>query len=151
VELVNAGVPVSELDRGLVDYFAGQYDVALAALDRHIAADLDSDGTARYYRALTLRELQRYQEAVTGLTSFINEYPDHPRWAEAWGDKAIIQWFNMGDLRTGAQTYLDFVAAAPARARDCGLFNGRGAHPGAGYPPRRSGPGLAARRRRVPR
>jgi soluble lytic murein transglycosylase len=115
VELVNTGVSVSELDRGLVDYFAGQYDVALAAIDRHIAADLDSDGTARYYRALTLRELQRYQEAATGLTGFINDYPDHPRWAEAWGDKALIQWFNMGDLRNGAQTYLDFVAAAPAR------------------------------------
>jgi soluble lytic murein transglycosylase len=116
VELVNSDVLVSELDRGLVDYFAGQYDVALAAFDRHIAAGLDSDGTARYYRALTLRDLQRFQEAVTGLTSFIADYPDHPRWAEAWGDKALIQWLNMGDYRNGAQTYLDFVAAAPTRA-----------------------------------
>ena len=49
VELVGAGVTVSDLDRGLVDYFAGQYEVALVALDRYIAADLDVDGTARYY------------------------------------------------------------------------------------------------------
>jgi len=115
VELVNADVLVSELDRGLVDFFAGQYDVALAAFDRHIAAGLDSDGTARYYRALTLRDLQRFQDAVTGLTSFIADYPDHERWAEAWGDKAFIQWFNIGEYSNGAQTYLDFVAAAPTR------------------------------------
>lgn len=113
VELVGANVAVSELDRGLVDYFAEQYDVALAAFDRHIAADLDSDGTARYYRALTLRDLQNYQAAVDALTDFVANYPDHPRWAEAWGDKAYIQWFLMGDYRAGAQTYLDFVAAAP--------------------------------------
>ena len=113
VELVSADVPVSELDRGLVDYFAEQYDVALAAFDRHIAADLDSDGTARYYRALTLRELVNYQAAVDALTDFIADYPDNPRWAEAWGDKAYTQWFLIGDYRNGAQTYLDFVAAAP--------------------------------------
>jgi soluble lytic murein transglycosylase len=115
VELVGASVPVSELDRGLVDYFAEQYDVALAAFDRHIAAGLDSDGTARYYRALTLRDLQSYQDAVTGLTAFIADYPDNPHWAEAWGDKAYIQWFLIGDHASGAQTYLDFVAAAPTR------------------------------------
>jgi soluble lytic murein transglycosylase len=115
VELVNTGVPVSELDRGLVDFFAEQYDVALAAFDRHIAAGLDSDGTARYYRALTLRDLQNHQAAVDALTDFIENYPDHPRWAEAWGDKAYIQWVLIGDYRNGVQTYLDFVAAAPAR------------------------------------
>jgi soluble lytic murein transglycosylase len=115
VELVSANVPVSELDRGLVDFFAEQYDVALAAFDRHIAAGLDSDGTARYYRALALRDLVNYQAAVDGLSSFITDYPDHPRWAEAWGDKAYIQWFLIGDYLSGAQTYLDFVAAAPTR------------------------------------
>ncbi len=115
VELVGADVPVSELDRGLVDYFARQYDVALAALDRHIAAGLDSDGTARYYRALTQRELQNYETAIQELTSFIADFPDHPRWSDAWGDKAYTQWFYIGDYRDGAQTYLDFVAAAPTQ------------------------------------
>jgi len=113
LDLVSANVPVSELDRGLVDYFAGQYDVALAAFDRHIDAGLDSDGTARYYRALTQRELQNYETAIQGFTSFIANYPDHPRWADAWGDKAYTQWFYTGDYLNGAQTYLDFVDAAP--------------------------------------
>ena len=115
VELVSAGVPVSDLDRGLVDYFAGQYDVALAAFDRHIEAGFDTDGTARYYRALTQLELQNHEMAIQGLTDFIADFPDHPKWAEAWGDKAYIQWFHRGDYLNGAQTFLDFVAVAPTR------------------------------------
>ena len=115
VELVSAEVPVSELDRGLVDYFAGQYDVALAALDRHIEAGFDTDGTARYYRALTQRELQNYEAALQGFSDFIANYPEHPRWADAWGDKAYTQWFYTGDYLNGAQTYLDFVDAAPTQ------------------------------------
>jgi soluble lytic murein transglycosylase len=115
VELVGAQVPVSDLDRGLVDYFAGQYDVALAALERYISDDLDTDGTARYYRALTQRELDNSPDAIQGLSDFIADYPDHPRWAEAWADKAYTQWFYTGDYLNGAQTYLDFVNAAPTQ------------------------------------
>jgi len=115
VELVAAQVPVSDLDRGLVDYFAEQYDVALAAFERYISDDLDTDGTARYYRALTQRELDNYVDAIQELTDFIANYPDHPRWAEAWGDKAYTQWFYNGDIQSGAQTYLDFVDAAPTQ------------------------------------
>jgi soluble lytic murein transglycosylase len=113
VELVGADVPVSDLDRGLVDYFADQYDVALAAFERYIDAGFDTDGTARYYHALTHRGLENYSHAVQGLTSFITDYPEHPRWADAWGDKAYTQWFYTGDYLNGAQTYLDFVAASP--------------------------------------
>ena len=36
VALVEAGIPVSDLDRGLVDYYAGQYGLALGALDRYL-------------------------------------------------------------------------------------------------------------------
>ena len=113
LELVSANVPVSDLDRGLVDYFADQYDVALAAFDRYISDGLDSNGTARYYRALTQQKLENYVEALQGLTSFIADYPDNPRWADAWGDKAYTQWFYTGDYLNGAQTYLDFVNASP--------------------------------------
>jgi soluble lytic murein transglycosylase len=114
VELVNANIPVSELDRGLVDYFAGQYTPGLAALDRYIESGLDGDGTARYYRALTLIGLKEYARAVEGLSYFITNYPDHPRWTDAWEEKASTLWFNLGDYPTAAQTYVDFVAAAPA-------------------------------------
>src|SRR5258708_8677364 len=74
VELVNANVQVDDLDRGLTDYFAGQYNPALAALDRYIAATPGNDGTVHYYRALTLEGQQNYQDALNELTVFIQHY-----------------------------------------------------------------------------
>ena len=113
VQLVDANVTVSDLSRGLVDYFAGQYDIALVALDRYIEADPTHDGTASYYRALTLREMQRTQDAIIALDEFIKAYPAHPRWTDAWTDKASLEWITQGDYAAGAKTLLDFVAAAP--------------------------------------
>ena len=113
VKLVDANVPVNDLDRGLVDYFAGAYDVALVAFDRYIKANPTHDGTASYYRALTLRDLQRNQEAIDALDAFIKSYPSHPRWTEAWEDKSFLEWAAQGDYQAGAKTLLDFVAAVP--------------------------------------
>ncbi|HSO11819.1 MAG TPA: tetratricopeptide repeat protein [Anaerolineales bacterium] len=113
IELVDANVTVSDLDRGLVDYFAGQYDIALVALDRYIEANPVNDGTAFYYRALTLREMQRTQDAILALDNFIKAYPVHPRWTDAWEEKAFLEWAVQGEYETGAKTFLDFVAAVP--------------------------------------
>lgn len=114
VELVNANVPVSDLDRGLVDYFAKQYDVALAAFDRYLAANPENDGTAHYYRALTLREFGRNQDAIEAWSYFIGNYPGHPQWAKAWEDKAYTQWAYEGQYTAAAQTLLDFVSVVPS-------------------------------------
>ena len=113
VALVNANVPVSDLNRGIVDYFAEQYDIALVAFDRYIAANQVNDGTAPYYRALTLKGMGRNDDAVKALAKFIKEYPSHPRWVEAWEEKAALEWIIMGDLEAGTKTYLDFVALVP--------------------------------------
>ena len=48
VALVNAGIPVDDLNRGLVDYYAAQYGYALDAFQRYITAGLDTDGTAAF-------------------------------------------------------------------------------------------------------
>jgi soluble lytic murein transglycosylase len=100
-----------------VDYFAAQYDVALVALDRFIKASPVNDGTAYYYRALTLREMKRTQEAIDQLDTFIKNHSDHARWVDAWSDKAFLQWAVQGDYRAGAQTLLDFVAGDPNSAK----------------------------------
>ncbi|HJQ13628.1 MAG TPA: tetratricopeptide repeat protein [Anaerolineales bacterium] len=114
VALVDAGIEVDDLDRGLVDYYADQYDVALVAFDRYIAANPINDGTPHYYRALTLRDLQRTQEAIDEFNSFITTTPDHPRAGDAWEEKGFLQWAVLGDYQAGIQTFLDFVAAYPA-------------------------------------
>jgi len=114
VALVDAGVPVDELHRGLVDYFAGQYGVALAAFDRYLAANPQEDGTVYHYRALTLRELGQYEDAVTEWTLLIQNYPNNRYWTTAWDEKAFTQWAYLEQYDQAAQTLLNFVSAAPA-------------------------------------
>jgi soluble lytic murein transglycosylase len=114
VSLLDAGGTVSELDRGLVDYFAGQYVVAIAAFDRYLSSNpADNDGTAYYYRALSRRNLSFYDEALQDYETFIGNYSSHPSWGDAWGEKAFIEWSQKGDYTKAAQTMLDFVSAAP--------------------------------------
>ena len=113
VELVAAEVPVNDLDRGLVDYFADQYSVALLAFDRYISAGLDTDGTARYYRALTQNELEDPLAALDGLKDFTTSYPENPRLADAWWKMADIYWLDFKDNKKGAETMLEFVSAHP--------------------------------------
>ncbi len=124
VVLVNAGVPVDDFNRGLVDYYAGQYLVqvdqyagqygyALDAFNRYVNAHPDNDGTVRYYRALTLEGLGEYQQAVDELTYFIDTYTANKHWEAAWSEKADVQWIHLDQPEAAAQTLLDFVAAAP--------------------------------------
>jgi len=115
VALVEADVPVNDLDRGLVDYYAGQYGVALAAFDRYITANpQNSDGTVQFYRAKALDGLGLYEEAVAEYTLFINNYPDNLHWQAAWDEKAGTQWFYLEQYDSASQTYLNFVTAMPA-------------------------------------
>lgn len=113
VELVDANIAVDDLDRALVDYFAEQYDIALVVFDRYIVANPVNDGTPHYYRALTLREMQRTQDAIDGLDNFIKSYPSHSRWEDAWQEKSYLEWVIQGDYTAGAQTLLDFVSTVP--------------------------------------
>jgi soluble lytic murein transglycosylase len=113
IELVDADIAVDDLDRALVDYFAGVYDVALVAFDRYIEANPVNDGTAHYYRAMTLKEMQNTDQAIQEFDNFIKSYPSHQRWEEAWQEKAFLEWAVLGDYVTGAQTLLEFVSTVP--------------------------------------
>jgi soluble lytic murein transglycosylase len=114
VELVNAKVQVDEFERGLVDYSAGQYEVALQAFDRYLAANPQNDGSAHYYRALTLRALDRYQDALDEFNLFISNYSDNSHWEMAWDKKSDLLWQDLENYQAAAQTLLDFVAAVPS-------------------------------------
>jgi soluble lytic murein transglycosylase len=115
--LVEANVPVNELSRGLVDYFAGQYGVALAAFDRYLQSNPADPGTARYYYGLATRALGGYSGAVTEWDRVIQNYPDHRFWDEAWEQKAYTQWFYLDQYTLAIQTLLDFVQLSPGHPR----------------------------------
>lgn len=110
VGLVNAGQPVNEFNRGLVDYFAGQYGVALAAFDRYIRATPDHDGSALYYRALTNRALGNYEAAVADYDQFIARYQTNRYWGAAWSERAFILWAYLEQHTRAAQSLEQFAA-----------------------------------------
>ncbi len=113
VALLDAGGEVNDLDRGIVDYYAGQYDVAIQRFDIYIAANPGNDGTVYFYRALARRDLDFYDEALQDFSTFIANYPTHPRWGGAWEEKYLVELYNLGLSDVAAQTLLDFVAAVP--------------------------------------
>ena len=122
VALVNDGVPVDDINRGLVDYFAGQYGYAIDAFQRFMDVNPQNDGTALYYKALTLFALGQYENAILSWDMFIQNYPDNPHWAAAWNGSlslpglAFTQWYFLGQYDVAAQTLLTFVQQAPADA-----------------------------------
>ncbi len=113
VALLDSGAEVNQLDRGLVDYFAGQYDVAIAAFDRYMTESPTNDGTAYYYRALAYRDLGNYEAALKDFSTFTTNYSSHPNWGDAWGEKAFVEWYHLGSNDIAAQTLLNFVAGVP--------------------------------------
>ncbi len=114
ITLVEAGVPVDEFQRGLVDYNAGAYGPALQAFDRFIAAT--PTGTAYYFRGLTKRALGDYAGARADFAAVVQSFPDDPHWADAWLEQARTEWAYLDMYSAAVDTYLAFVAAAPASA-----------------------------------
>lgn len=115
--LVDANVPVDELNRGLVDYYAGQYGAALAAFDRYLQNSPADPGTARYYSGLSSRALGGYKGAVADWDKLIENFPGHTFWDDAWDQKAYTQWNHLEQYDEAIQTLLDFVALVPAHER----------------------------------
>ena len=113
VALVNDSVPVDDLQRGLVDYSAGQNGFARDAFTRYIIANPKNDGTAVYYLGMTLIRMGNYQQGIDELTTFINNYPKNQNWQTAWGEKADTLWSDLGDYAAAAQTYIDYSKANP--------------------------------------
>jgi soluble lytic murein transglycosylase len=117
VELVNSGYPVSDFQRGLVDYDAGQFNVALSAFDRYISLNPSDASTALYYKGLILRDQEDFTTAISLWDKVITGDQSSPVWDTAWEQKAYTQWAYQDNYAGAEKTLLDFVAAAPTHAR----------------------------------
>jgi len=115
--LVEAGVPVDELQRGLVDFFAGEYGVALAAFDRYLQREPADPATAHYYSGLAHRSSGHYENAIQSWDKIIDNFQDHPYWDEAWEQKGYTQWYFMDDYTTAIKTLLEFTTNNPTHIR----------------------------------
>jgi len=132
VELVEAEIPVNDLDRGLVDYFAATslaangdhggaaelYSVAIAAFDRYLlSSPNEHDSTPHHYRALSLRALDDIDRAIREWDEIIEGHIFDTHWAEAFSQKAITQWTYLDDFEAAIDTLESFVAGTPTQGR----------------------------------
>ena len=117
IELVDQSAPVSELQRGIVDYYAGQYGVAMTALERYLNEDPEDPGSGLYYYGLALRAAGNYDSAIDQWERLIADYPDHQYWDDAWDQKAYTQWFYLDQFPQAVQSYLDLPEILPAHER----------------------------------
>lgn len=122
VELVETGLPVDEFQRGLVDYYAGQYAVAIAAFDRYMQSESADVATALYYKGLAQSGFGEYQAAMDTWDEIIQSHPDSDVWDDAWEQTAEVLWFHEGEYRDAAQLLLDFVEQVPAHPRSAELL-----------------------------
>ncbi|MEK6256397.1 MAG: tetratricopeptide repeat protein, partial [Chloroflexota bacterium] len=123
VELVSAGVPVDELNRGIIDYYAGQYAVAAEAFDRYIAAiPTQHPDSIHFYRGLTQVELGNYDAAIAEFDEQILTHQGERLWVDAWDEKSYTQWVYLEDYVGAVQTLQNFVFSAPANARAAELL-----------------------------
>jgi soluble lytic murein transglycosylase len=110
--LVNDGVPVDDLQRGLTNYYAENYEPAIAAFERRLdsipEADL-SGATALYHLGLSYAALEEDEQAIAAFRRLVEDHPADPLWAKAYFQIAFLQPYP-----ADAQTFQDFAAAAAA-------------------------------------
>jgi len=113
VALVNAGIPVDEFQRGLVDYYAGQYSYAIEAFGRYIKQNPNHDARPHFYRALSWRALGNIQAAASELQELINTHPNDTLWPNAWRELAYTQWAYLEDYEAAANTLKEYLRRVP--------------------------------------
>jgi soluble lytic murein transglycosylase len=117
VEVVEAGLPVDELQRGLIDYYAGQYSVAIASFELYIQTEPTDVATALFFIGLSQRDLGDYDGAIETWGEIIRTHPDSAIWADAWENTADTLWFQKGEFQEGTQIFLEFVDQVPTHPK----------------------------------
>ncbi len=122
--LVEQGIKVDELQRGIVDYYAQEYGVAQAAFDRYLQTNPSDPATAYYYYGLTARALGNHAQALERWNTLIADYDaNHTYWDDAWEQKAYTQWFYLDQYKEAVDTLLKFVEQAGNHPRAAEFLN----------------------------
>ena len=116
VELVNNNIAVDNLNRGIIDYYAGQYGLAIDILNRYMNENPAHDATPLFYKALCLVETGQQTAAIEVYDQIINQYPDSRFWENAWDEKSYTQWVYLDQYAQGANTLIEYVNLRPESA-----------------------------------
>jgi len=88
VKLVNAGQPVDETLRGMVNYHAQAYDPAIQAFTRVINASAGHDGEPHHYMGLSHLGAGNYAQALSAFEMLLRDHAGDEYWGSAWIGKA---------------------------------------------------------------
>jgi soluble lytic murein transglycosylase len=111
--LVDAGEPVDDLLRGIVDYYAGQYGTTITVMDRYMLNNPDHDGTPLYYKALSLWQIGDYEGELATWDKLINTLPTDKYLPTAYLEKSSTLWRYLEDYEAAADNLLQYVAIYP--------------------------------------
>lgn len=90
VKLVEVGATgIDDLQRGIADYYADQYDVALQALRRYISTHDVPGADVVYYAALAYKAQGNYAGALRNYEVVLQSYPGDKRVPDALYGKAM--------------------------------------------------------------
>ncbi len=111
--LVDASVTVDDYQRGLVDYYAGVYNLAIQAFDRSLAHDRSGhQGQALYYEGRSYLALGRCAQAIAKLDNFVAAFPQSPLIVDASLGQARAQAC-AGNSGAALAAYRRLAAAHP--------------------------------------
>lgn len=117
IDLIEAGIPVDDYERGLVDYYADAYIPAISAFHRYLESDpADHRMDAYIYLARSYAELGNYDAALSELDILIQTSQDDPDWSAGYLEKAEV-YTDMDDVQSAVAVYLDLVDNYPADER----------------------------------
>ena len=113
VALIEAGAPVDDFQRGVIDYHNDAFAPAAQALERVLASDPHGhNGETGYYLGLSYLGLDQYDKATAELGNFMAAYPESGLGNDAWLAKARAQAL-AGNTAGAIETYRQLVEARP--------------------------------------
>jgi soluble lytic murein transglycosylase len=88
VQLVDNGVPVDDMQRGLVDYYAEAYTPAVQAFARVVNSDPEHSGAPHYFAGLSFLEAGSPGLALSEFDTLLETHPGDRYWGDAIMGKA---------------------------------------------------------------
>ncbi|MBN2391432.1 MAG: tetratricopeptide repeat protein, partial [Anaerolineae bacterium] len=116
IKLVNAGQPVDEMLRGLVDYYAEAYDPAIQAFTRVINASTSYGGEPYYYIGLSYLGAENYSRALSAFQTLLRDHAEDDYWGSAWIGKARAL-AGLGRIDEAIMAYLTLPDELPDHPR----------------------------------
>lgn len=113
VALVEAGIQVDEFNRGLSNYYTGNYGLAINAFLRFIEQTPDHNGSSFYFIGMSYLLMDDPDNAIFYFDQLIDNYPDNMFFVDAWDEKAYTQWAYLNQYPEAAETLLEFANEYP--------------------------------------